>query len=392
VAGVLCAGAAQGWQDRVRPFPPEPPIGIPPMPRPARPIEQMLSATELLASSDEAVFRAAAWRMVQVLKKHDALLTEQGLVWPKALEDLKASPPPGCAPTGADRIALLDERTRPILRAATTTRRDAPADQACPPALGLDVLATIAEHWPSPGARLDAARWLVQEVLPVGEGPPPPRVKVGPSVAASAANRALWATLDAVGGGTESDAEALRGILATGLLRKSLWVEVVAAPTPTRQAMEVSLRELRLHLEGAEKSAPPDDVRAVLDAVKAELAACEKDAARIHEAARRWREAAELAERFLTAVNTEDRAGALACLAPEAAGPLKEAPSLRRRVTGREDVRTVIFEGLGPLREAGDAATAVVHWRLIDGAGREAFGAREIILRRSDRRWLLSEL
>ena len=119
-----------------------------------------------------------------------------------------------------------------------------------------------------------------------------------------------------------------------------------AAPRPDAAALAKALEEV--HRRANEGAAPREAENApgaeeVCKVLIAQLDALRQEAAGIAELAGARKDLAELVQKFLTAVNQEDRKTASACSTPEMAKALEKLPSLRSAIGGAVDVEKIEF-------------------------------------------------
>jgi hypothetical protein len=394
-AGVLCAGAAQAWQDRVKTAPGEPPIGIPPMPALAGPVQRIVGTVEALARSDVPAARAFAWDLTRVLMKHNAALMEAKVELPKPLQDLAAGPRPDPGrPTEAD-VGRIADQAEPLVLAAVECSTDRPPEHRCPPKLGVAVLSAVAAGSPSAAVRMGGVLLLVRAALPDPDGKLDHRLarEATPAVAASAARAALrYALVDVLAKRSSDDAaRAVAAAVGTGLARHYVLLTAMASGGADAGAIECLVSEWEAQTAAARKVGHSEAAAYVLDLLARDLDGLRKRAGEVAETAAILTAVNRLAERFITAVNTENRAGAMACLTPTSAKALAEATSLRAAFTGRDDIASVVYVGLGPTGEIAGRRRVTVLCCLTDRAGGEATVAKEMGLVKTEAGWRLGE-
>ncbi len=370
------------------PGPAPAPVPIPPI---RQPVAEIVASAEALARSSVPAARALAWDLAGVLRKHPEALEERGLSLPDALTSLQAPPRPDPGDPTDDELRLIAAQTGPVLRAALAWDPGRPPEATCPPRLGVAILRTVAAGCPSASARVEAAIALADAALPDAEGKRYPDPAYSEDAALAAACEAIDRALARLAAGAGDDAALAAWRIGSDLLAKELTLRALVSEAASATGLERRAAEVESAIGSAAKSAEEEASKSLLGRAGAQAKALRGRAGQIVRTAASRREVRTLVDRFVTAVNTEHREAALACLAPEAAERYKGARSLRAAFTGQADTRTVVLLRVGWPFQVGEQVRVAVQYARTDTAKRESLGVADLPLVRAQGGWRIGK-
>ena len=290
---------------------------------------QVVAAAEALADHPSGVVKLFAKRLADVLTRNKVAL-----------------PPKLAGPLQPNTVNVEDKDLAKVHDALVPLLRLAGSGKNLPAALRVELQEAVARHCPSSASSTEAAaamQRLAADALS-GQG----EMLVKPEAAAAATREALYKCFDHVHCAwiNADDVAALKLAAEKNLMGTLAYLLACTGEKPSAEALAKALVEV--HRRVNEGAAPREAENAagseeVLKALIAQVDALRQETAAIAELAGARKDLAGLVQKFLAAVNQEDRKTASACSTPEMAKALEKLPSLRSAIGGAVDVEKIEF-------------------------------------------------